>query len=41
MARTKAHPIERIQSTDDLTKNQSTDIVESVIEIIKDTLYIR
>ena len=38
MALTKADLIERIRSTNDLTKAQSTDIVETTIDIIKDTL---
>ena len=38
MALTKAHLIERIQSNNDLTKKQSTDIVEATIGILKDTL---
>jgi len=38
MALTKADLIERIRSTNDLTKKQSTDIVESTINIMKDTL---
>jgi integration host factor subunit alpha len=38
MTLTKADLIETIRSTIGLTKNQSTDIVESVIDIIKDTL---
>ena len=38
MVLTKAHLIERIQSNNDLTMKQSTDIVESLIEIIKQTL---
>lgn len=38
MALTKANLIERIQSNNDLTMKQSTDIVESTIDIIKDTL---
>jgi len=38
MALTKADLIERIQSNNDLTKKQSTDIVEATIGIIKDTL---
>ena len=38
MALTKAHLIEIIQSNNDLTKKQSTDIVESTINIMKDTL---
>ena len=38
MALTKADLIERIQSNNDLTMKQSTDIVESLIEIIKQTL---
>jgi integration host factor subunit alpha len=38
MALTKADLIERIQSNNDLTKKQSTDIVENTINIIKDTL---
>ena len=38
MALTKADLIERIQSNNDLTKKQSTDIVESLLEIIKQTL---
>ena len=38
MALTKAHLIERIRSNNDLTKKQSTDIVEATINIMKDTL---
>jgi integration host factor subunit alpha len=38
MALTKADLIERIRSTNDLTKAQSTDIVETTIDIVKDTL---
>ena len=38
MALTKAHLIELIQSNNDLTKKQSTDIVEATIGILKDTL---
>ena len=38
MALTKADLIERIRSTNDLTKAQSTDIVKTTIDIIKDTL---
>jgi len=38
MALTKAQLIETIQSNNDLTKKQSTDIVEATIGIIKDTL---
>jgi len=38
MALTKAHLIELIQSNNDLTKKQSTDIVEATIDIIKGTL---
>ena len=38
MVLTKAQLIERIQSNNDLTKKQSTDIVESTIDIIKNTL---
>jgi len=38
MALTKADLIEKIQSNNDLTKKQSTDIVESIIGNIKDTL---
>ena len=38
MALTKAHLIELIQSNNDLTKKQSTDIVEATINIMKDTL---
>ena len=38
MALTKAHLIERIQSNNDLTKKQSTDLVEATIDIIKNTL---
>ena len=38
MALTKADLIERIQSNNDLTNKQSTDIVEATIGIIKDTL---
>ena len=38
MTLTKADLIERIQSNNDLTKKQSTDIVEATIGIIKDTL---
>jgi integration host factor subunit alpha len=35
MARTKNHIIEILQSELDLTKNQSTDIVEFLLEIVK------
>ena len=38
MTLTKAHLIERIRSNNDLTMKQSTDIVESTIDIIKNTL---
>jgi len=38
MALTKADLIERIQTNNDLTKKQSTDIVESLLETIKQTL---
>ena len=38
MALTKAHLIELIQSNNDLTKKQSTDIIEATINIMKDTL---
>ena len=38
MTLTKADLIERIQSNNDLTVAQSTDIVEATIGIIKDTL---
>ncbi|MBT8351166.1 MAG: HU family DNA-binding protein [Deltaproteobacteria bacterium] len=38
MALTKAHLSERIRSNNDLTMKQSTDIVESTIDIIKNTL---
>ena len=38
MALTKADLIEAIQSNNDLTNKQSTDIVEATIGIIKDTL---
>ena len=38
MALTKAHLIELIQSNNDLTKKQSTDIVEATLNIMKDTL---
>lgn len=38
MALTKAHLIELIQSNNDLTKKQSTDIVEATIDIMKDAL---
>ena len=38
MALTKADLIEAIRSTNDLTNNQSSDIVESTIGIIKNTL---
>ena len=38
MALTKADLIESIQSKIGLTKNQSTDIVESLLEIIKRSL---
>ena len=38
MTLTKADLIETIQSNNDLTKKQSTDIVESLLEIIKQTL---
>ena len=38
MALTKAHLIECIRSNNDLTKKQSTDIVEATIDIIKNTL---
>ena len=38
MALTKAHLIELIQSNNDLTKKQSTDIIEATIGIMKDTL---
>ena len=38
MALTKAHLIERIRSKNDLTIKQSTDIVETTIDILKNTL---
>jgi integration host factor subunit alpha len=38
MALTKADLIERIQSNNDLTKKQGTDIIEATIGILKDTL---
>ena len=38
MALTKAYLIELIQSNNDLTKKQSTDIVEATIDIMKDAL---
>ena len=38
MALTKADIIEAIRSNNDLTVKQSTDIVESTIDILKDTL---
>ena len=38
MTLTQAHLIERIRSNNDLTMKQSTDIVESTIDIIKNTL---
>jgi integration host factor subunit alpha len=38
MTLTKADLIERIQSNNDLSKKQSTDIIEATIGIIKDTL---
>ena len=38
MALTKADLIGRIQSNNDLTNKQSTDIVESLLEFIKRTL---
>ena len=38
MTLTKADIIESIQIRNDLTKKQSSDIVESLLEIIKDTL---
>ncbi len=38
MALTKAHLIETIRSTNNLTMKQSTDIVESLLEIMKETL---
>ena len=38
MALRKADLIEKIQSNNDLTQKQSTEIVESLIEIIKRTL---
>jgi integration host factor subunit alpha len=38
MSLTKADIIEAVQSELDLTKNQSSDIVESLLEIIKQTL---
>ena len=38
MALTKAQLIERIRSNNDLTKKQSTDIVEATIDIMKDAL---
>jgi integration host factor subunit alpha len=38
MALTKAHLIERIRSNKSLTPKQSRDIVETTIDIIKDTL---
>ena len=38
MTLTKADLIERIRSNNDLTKKQGTDIVETTIGLIKDTL---
>jgi len=38
MALTKADLIETIQSNNDLTKKQCTDIVETTIDILKNTL---
>lgn len=38
MTLTKADVIERIRSNNDLTKKQSTDILEATIGLIKDTL---
>ena len=38
MALKKVDLIEKVQSNNDLTMKQSTNIVESTIEIIKDTL---
>lgn len=38
MTLTKAQLIERIRSNNDLTKKQSTDIVETTINIIKNNL---
>ena len=38
MVLTKAHLIERIRSSKGLTQKQSTDIVETTIDIIKNTL---
>ena len=39
MVLTKAHLIERIRSNNGLTMKQSTDLLESTIALIKDTLY--
>ena len=38
MALTKADIIDSISSANSITKRQSTDLVESIIRIIKDTL---
>lgn len=38
MALTKADLIQKVQSTNDLTQKQSTKLVETTIDIIKDTL---
>jgi integration host factor subunit alpha len=38
MTLTKADLIETIQSNNDLTQKQSTDLVETTVNIIKDTL---
>ncbi len=38
MTLTKADLIEKVRSNNDLTQKQNTDIVESTIDIIKDTL---
>jgi len=38
MALTKADIINAVQAEEGLTKQQSTDIIETLIEIIKDTL---
>jgi integration host factor subunit alpha len=38
MALTKADLIQKVQSTNDLTHKQSTDIVDATIDIIKNTL---
>ena len=38
MALTKAHLIERIRSNNGLTMKQSTDLLETTIALIKDTL---